>query len=104
MLPTVGRVVYYKSLGSPKGEFKSTDRAAIVTVVHSKTSVGLCILNPNGMYFNERVEQGEEPGQWDWMPFQKGQAAKTEELERQLEMQKVDTCENTRAPQPDTSY
>jgi hypothetical protein len=81
MEPTVGRVVYYKSLGSPKGEFQSVDRAAVITQVHNATNVGLCVLNPNGMYFNESVVQGSNPGQWDWMPYQKGQAAKTEELE-----------------------
>lgn len=85
MLPTVGRVVYYKSLGSPNGEFQSTDRAAIITQVLSDVRVSLCILNPNGMYFNQDVDQGQGPGQWDWMPFQKGQAAKTEELEKKLE-------------------
>lgn len=84
MKPTVGRVVYYKSLGSPNGEFISTDRAAIITSVINDIRVSLCILNPNGMYFNLDVEQGQEAGQWDWMPFQKGQAAKTEELERKL--------------------
>lgn len=97
MFPTVGRVVYYKSLGSPNGEFESTDRAAIITQVHNATCVGLCILNPNGMYFNESVVQGQEAGKWDWMPFQKGQAAKTEELERYIKNQEVDT----REPQAD---
>jgi hypothetical protein len=84
MNPTVGRLVYYKSYGSPGGEFQSEERAAIITAVHSETEVSLCVINPTGFFFNLSVKQGPGPGQWDWMPFQKGQAAKTEELERKL--------------------
>ena len=83
MIPTVGRIVYYKSYGTPGGEFPSVDRAAIVTNVHPQLSemdtnqyVDLCVLNPTGMFFNLRVPQGPNPGQWDWMPYQKQQAAK----------------------------
>ncbi|WP_212758540.1 hypothetical protein [Paenibacillus sinopodophylli] len=85
MIPTVGRVVYYKSRGSKDGAYEPVDRAAIITIVNSPTDVGLCVLNPEGLYFQPTVNQGTEPGQWDWMPFQKGQAAKTEELERKLD-------------------
>ncbi len=76
MTPTVGRVVYYKSYGSPGGEFASEDRAAIITAVHNPTCVSLCVLNPTGMYFNLYVTQGPNAGQWDWMPFQKEQASR----------------------------
>lgn len=85
MFPTVGRIVYYKSYGTPGGEYPSVDRAAIITQVHNATCVDLCVFNPTGQFFNQRVTQGLNPGQWDWMPFQKGQAAKTEELERKLD-------------------
>lgn len=71
MTPTVGRIVYYKSFGTPGGEFPSVDRAAIVTQVHNATCIDLCVLNPTGMYFSQNVFQGPDPGQWDWMPFQK---------------------------------
>lgn len=74
--PTVGRVVYYKSYGTPGGEYPSVDRAAIITAVKSEKVVSLCILNPEGMFFNQDVVQGEEGGHWDWMPFQKDQAAR----------------------------
>lgn len=84
MKPTVGRIVYYKSYGSPGGEHKSEDRASIITRVHNDTCVDLCVFNPTGMYFNTSVVQGQNGGQWDWMPYQKGQAAKTEELEMML--------------------
>ncbi len=84
--PTVGRSVYYKSYGTPKGEYKSEDRAAIVTAVHFKDkehatflgeveSIDLCVFNPTGLFFNQNVKQGQEGGQWDWMPYQKEQQA-----------------------------
>lgn len=85
MEPTVGRVVYYKSRGSKDGAYESVDRAAVVTIVNSPTNVGLCVLNPEGLYFQPAVEQGSDAGNWDWMPFQKGQAAKTEELQKKLD-------------------
>jgi hypothetical protein len=78
--PTVGRMVYYKSYGTPGGEFPSVDRAAVITEVGSfgtseepETRVRLCVLNPDGMFFTKFLKQGQEPGQWDWMPFQKDQ-------------------------------
>jgi len=74
--PTVGRMVYYKSYGTPNGEYKPENRAAIITAIHSDTVIDLCVLNPEGMFFNRNVEQGEKGGQWDWMPFQKDQQAR----------------------------
>ena len=74
--PTVGRLVYYKSYGTPGGEFPSTDRAAIITAVHDSTTVDLCVFNPDHMSFNHRVGQGSSGGQWDWTPYQKDQAAR----------------------------
>ena len=89
MNPTVGRMVYYKSYGTPGGEFPSIDRAAVITAVHNATCIDICVFNPTGLFFNQRVTQGEKPGQWDWMPFQKGQAAKTYQLETELAALKV---------------
>lgn len=73
MQPTVGRIVYYKSYGTPKGEYKPEDRAAIVTAVAEDGTLSLWVLNPTGMFFNHGIMQGQEGGQWDWMPFQKDQ-------------------------------
>lgn len=84
MIPTVGRLVYYKSYGTPGGEYKSVDRAAVITQVHNEKCVDLCVLNPTGLFFNTSVVQGSEGGQWDWMDYQKGQAAKTEQLEDRI--------------------
>ena len=76
IIPTVGRVVYYKSYGTPNGEYPSVDRSAIITSVGENNQVSLCVLNPEGLFFNQGVEQGQEGGQWDWMPFQKDQQAR----------------------------
>jgi hypothetical protein len=70
--PTVGRVVHYQSFGTPGGEYESEPRAAIITRVNGgdTTSVGLCILNPAGQFFNQSVHYSEtpKPGCWNWPP------------------------------------
>lgn len=66
--PTVGRIVHYVSYGTPKGEYTSECRAAIVTEVDPH-AVGLCVLNPTGQFFNRAVEQDESDhagGTWHW--------------------------------------
>lgn len=95
IIPTVGRVVYYKARGSADGVFPKKDRAAIITDVQTDDAardendenvyqVRVCVLNPEGIFFSDWLDQGQEGGQWDWMPFQKGQAQKTDELEKRL--------------------
>ena len=74
-MATVGSLVYYKSYGTPGGEYPSTDRAAVITAVHNETCVDLCVFNPEGLFFNHRVMQGPRGGQWDWMPRDKEQYA-----------------------------
>lgn len=74
-------MVYYKSRGSADGVYPSLDRAAVVTAVDNTIApeywrVTLCVFNPEGLFFTDLLEQGQEPGQWDWMPFQKDQAAR----------------------------
>jgi hypothetical protein len=70
--PSVGRIVHYQAFGTPGGEYKSLPRAAVVTQVNNEdgTSVGLCILNPTGQFFNQTVEYSAEPkpGCWNWPP------------------------------------
>jgi len=79
IIPTVGRLVYYKSYGTPGGEYSSTDRAAVITAVHNATLVDLFVMSVNGSFVEHRISQGDQPGQWDWMPFQKDQAARLAE-------------------------
>ena len=77
ILPTVGRMVYFKTRGSLDGVFPPTDFAAIITAVSlNGNTVCLVTFGTGGMRFELNVEQGQEPGQWDWMPFQKDQAAR----------------------------
>ena len=78
MKPSVGRVVHYVSYGTPGGEYGKECRAAVVTEVPALLSegpddgstVGLCVLNPTGQFFNRAVPYdgaGEpEGGTWHW--------------------------------------
>jgi hypothetical protein len=72
--PSVGRIVHYVSYGTPGGEYGKECRAAIVTEVpegvENPQTVGLCVLNPTGMFFNRtnprddgrRYSEIAEPG------------------------------------------
>ena len=69
MKPSVGRVVHYVSYGTPGGEYPSVCRAAVVTQVHQPTIVDLCVLNPEGLFFNKGVlldESTKRGGTWHW--------------------------------------
>lgn len=67
MQPTVCRMVHYVSYGTPGGEYSSQCRAAVVTEVTGET-VGLCVMNPTGLFFNQGVQfhdVAEVPGSPD---------------------------------------
>jgi hypothetical protein len=73
--PTVGRIVHYKSYGTPGGEFEPACRAAVVTEVEGKRPVdanvyvSLAVLNPSGLFFDQDIPQAESPhrgGTWHW--------------------------------------
>jgi len=78
--PSVGRIVHYVSYGTPGGEYPSVCRAAIITAVDNYQdpklddtlhvgAVDLCVLNPEGMFFNRGVLQREDEhrgGSWHW--------------------------------------
>lgn len=75
--PSIGRIVHYRSYGTPNHEYMPEIRVAIITAVNLNTpdpmtyeqtvrSVALCVLNPTGMFFNVDVKEGTEPGQWSW--------------------------------------
>lgn len=82
--PTIGRIVYVYGYGVAK------EMAAIVTDVVSGLTIHACVFSGNGVpepayklpHISERASV--HTPWWDWMPYQKGQAAKTEELEREL--------------------
>jgi hypothetical protein len=75
--PSVGRIVHYVSYGTPGGEYGSQCRAAVVTEVPEivdRTAndkghvVSLCVLNPEGMFFNREVWHSDAAagGTWHW--------------------------------------
>lgn len=70
--PTVGLIVHYRSYGTPNGEYEPEVRAAIITAIHkgdNSMQVSLCVLNPTGMFFNEKVNYSvSTPGCWSWPP------------------------------------
>jgi hypothetical protein len=78
-MPSIGRIVHYRSRGSADGVFPPTCRAATVTEVGEDGRVGLCVLNPDGIFFHSLTRDGgvawtvtPEPGQdvqggtWHW--------------------------------------
>lgn len=78
-VPSIGRTVHYQSLGSTGGEYLPEPRAAIISEVTSAQLtpgadpvevVGLCVLNPTGLFFNQLVPFSAEPkpGHWSWPP------------------------------------
>jgi hypothetical protein len=72
--PTVGRVVHYLSHGSPvlpdgTQHYKPECRAAIVTAIGDIGRVGLAVLNPTGLFFDQACPQDEGlccGGTWHW--------------------------------------
>lgn len=89
--PTVGRVVLFYPRGHQPNE---QPHAAIIAHVWSDTCVNLAIFDANGQPYPPGhtsillVQPGSEVpsgGNYcTWMPYQVGQAAKTEELEKKL--------------------
>lgn len=76
--PSVGRVVHYVAYGTPGGEFPAgVCRAAVITEVGIPLDnggpdpdhrVGVCVLNPTGLFFNRGIPYSAEnkPGTWHW--------------------------------------
>ncbi len=92
--PTVGRVVLFTPAKSD--DITTSGQrplAAIITNVWSDTCVNLAVFDANGNSHSRTSvylagdDDGPRPsyGFCEWMPYQKGQAAKTEALEAKLE-------------------
>lgn len=85
--PSVSRMVHYVAYGTPGGEFPAgVCRAAVITEVYGPgnmppsgtvlqidehgvcRTVGLCVLNPTGQFFNRGVpyDADKKPGTWHW--------------------------------------
>jgi hypothetical protein len=85
--PTIGRVVWYW----PTGDTSNQPHAAIIARVWSDEMVNLAAFDGSGVSYSRTsvpLYQGEGPRptgmHCEWMPYQKGQAAKAEQLEQQL--------------------
>jgi hypothetical protein len=83
--PTIGRIVWFWNSPELRG---AQPEAAIVAKVWSDTMVNLGVFRDNGNctgFTSVTLWQGEgEPpasAYCEWMPYQKGQAAKTDALE-----------------------
>lgn len=84
--PTIGRVVW---LRRPENHSEQPE-AALVTYVHADTCINVGGFDANGTPFGRTsvyLDQGDVPRpEWatlyaEWMPYQKGQAAKAEATE-----------------------
>lgn len=94
--PTIGRIVWYTPCDSDRVTLTQYDPeqklAAIVTHVWGERCVNLAVFDSNGTVHQKtsvQLVQDGDPcntlgGYAEWMPYQKGQAAKTEALEQKL--------------------
>lgn len=90
--PTVGRVVlYHPSVNTAYPHFAGVPLAAIITHVHSDSCINLAVFDADGNSHGETsvdLVQDDNSGRpypyAEWMPYQKGQAAKTEKLENEI--------------------
>lgn len=73
-MPTIGRIVHYKTRGSADGVYPPTNFAAIITeICDGKASldagencVNLAVFGPQGLRFELHVQQGDNAAQWNW--------------------------------------
>ena len=88
--PTIGRVVWYHPFGST---LIDQPHAALIAHVWSDTCINLAVFDANGIPYNmtsvflyQNEPNSERPSSQfaEWMPYQQGQAVKTEILEKQL--------------------
>jgi len=96
--PTVGRMVWFRPNGMQSTQLQLLDEdtpcAAIVTYVFSTRRIRVAVFGHDGAHFHAggsvtlRQPGDGEPAApqpyCEWMPYQKGQAAKTETLEAQM--------------------
>lgn len=84
--PTVGRIVWIRN--RPGSIDPKQPEGGFVTYVHSPQFINVAGFDANGKPFAMTLvylcQESSAPASAyaEWMPYQKGQAAKTEELER----------------------
>jgi len=87
--PTVGRIVWYWPSKGDHPEPSTGPLAAIVTHVYNSRRVNLRVFDSEGeahaltdiLLLQPEDDRPDESRWCEWMPYQKGQAAKTEALE-----------------------
>jgi hypothetical protein len=89
--PSIGRVVWFRPHKGDPLAFSDQPLAALVTYVHSDNMINLAVFDANGVAhsrtsvtLHQDGEGGKGYGYAEWMPYQKGQAAKTEAAEKAL--------------------
>lgn len=92
--PAIGRVVIFHPHATDviDNYLPGQGLAAQIAHVHTDSCVNLGVLDSNGKHHNRTSvlliqpsdKAPEQGGYCEWMPYQKGQAAKTEALEKQL--------------------
>lgn len=92
--PTVGRMVWFQPAKPAEQPLRDSPYAAIIVYVWSDTCVNLVYFDANGelgtacsaMLVQEDSDELPKTGYFaQWMPYQRGQAARAEALEQQLE-------------------
>jgi len=88
--PTVGRVVWYYD-PNLSGQVRVGPLAAVIAFVHSDSLVNLMVIGTSGISMSRAsvplLQDGDpvpDSNYCEWMPYQKGQAAKVEALEKQI--------------------
>ena len=80
IIPTIGRIVWYKPLPSEMLFQHDQHYPGIISHVWDTREVTLAIFNESGLPFQKRVVLAQDrdavPGEAEWMTFQKDQAAK----------------------------
>ena len=89
--PTIGRVVLYYEYGKTQYDAGEQPFSASVAYVHGERCINIGYWDHNGCAKNATsvalVQPGDEmpeTGFCCWMPYQIGQAVKTEELQQKL--------------------
>lgn len=90
--PTVGRIVWYHPEPGDVEYAVNQPLAAIISWVHDDRLINVGWFTRSGMAFNRveviLVQDGDaipNAAYCEWMPYQKGQAAKTEALEAKVQ-------------------
>lgn len=92
--PSIGRKVWYYPATTDANMARHSDQPFSAEVVHvwSDTCVNLAIFDHRGTLTSKTSvtlaqDRDALPGECAWMPYQKGQAAKTEALESQVKVE-----------------